>query len=151
MSTRRRDNRMRNKTEISIVLGAALAVLLTACGPGTPPAPPRPQVTVARVIEREIADWDEFTGRLQAVDAVEVRPRVTGYIERVAFAEGKEVRRGDVLFVIDPRPYQAELERAQAELERARTRAQLAKRDAERAQTLIERQVISRQDFDARM
>ena len=145
---------MRKQTEIrtvlGTVLGAAIAVLLTACGAGAPPPPPRPQVTVARVIEREIADWDEFTGRLQAVDAVEVRPRVSGYIQRVAFAEGKEVRRGDVLFVIDPRPYQAELERAEAQLESARTRSQLAQRDAQRAQTLIDRQVISRQDFDTR-
>ena len=132
------------------MLGGALAILLTACGSSAPPPPPRPQVTVARVIEREIADWDEFTGRLQAVDAVEVRPRVTGYIQRVTFAEGKEVRRGDVLFIIDPRPYQADLERATAELERARTRAQLAQRDAQRAQSLFEGQVISRQDFDTR-
>ncbi|MBX6331802.1 MAG: efflux RND transporter periplasmic adaptor subunit [Gemmatimonadaceae bacterium] len=127
-----------------------LAVGATACAPGDPPPPPPPQVTVARVIQREVADWDEFTGRLQAVDAVEVRPRVSGYIQRVTFKEGKEVKRGDVLFVIDPRPYQAELDRATAQLEEARTRAQLAEREVQRAQTLIARQAISREELDAR-
>jgi len=71
---------------------------------------------------------DEFTGRLEAVDAVEIRPRVSGYITRVAFTEGTEVRRGEVLFEIDPRPYAAHLARAEAELERARTTAALAAR-----------------------
>src|SRR5688500_1105299 len=95
-----------------------VGLLAVACGRGAPEAPPPPEVTVAPVIEREINDWDEFTGRMQAVETVEIRPRVSGYIQTVAFDEGKEVRRGDVLFIIDPRPYQAELARASAELER---------------------------------
>jgi multidrug efflux system membrane fusion protein len=105
---------------------------------------------VATVIDREINEWDEFTGRLQAVETVEIRPRVSGYIQKVTFAEGKEVRKGDVLFVIDPRPYRAELARASAELEAARTRAELANRDLERAQTLIAKEAISREEFDLR-
>ncbi len=121
-----------------------------ACGRGAPPAPPPPQVTVAAVVEREISDWDEFTGRLEAVETVEIRPRVSGYIQEVTFVEGEEVREGDVLFVIDPRPYQAELARATAELEGARTRAELAKNDFERARTLVARQAISREEFDLR-
>jgi multidrug efflux system membrane fusion protein len=108
------------------------------------------KVTVAAVITREINEWDEFTGRMQAVETVEIRPRVSGYVQRVAFEEGKEVRKGDVLFVIDPRPYRAELARAAAELERARTRAQLANRDLERARFLIEKQAISQEEFDLR-
>jgi multidrug efflux system membrane fusion protein len=87
---------------------------------------------VAPVQQREIADWDEFTGRLQAVDAVEIRPRVSGYIKRVSFDEGKEVKKGEVLFEIDPRPYRAALAQAQAELEKARSAAALAASDVER-------------------
>jgi RND family efflux transporter MFP subunit len=115
-----------------------------------PPAPPPPQVTVAAALGREITDWDEFTGHLEAVDMVEVRPRVSGYVERVAFREGSEVRRGDVLFVIDPRPYAAEVARAEAELSRARTRLQLARSEVERAQRLLAAQAISREEFEAR-
>src|SRR5262245_28472688 len=82
--------------------------------------PPAPAVSVAEVIEREIAEWDEFTGRLEAVETVEVRPRVDGQIERVAFRHGAEVRKGDLLFVIDARTYKAEYDRAQAALARVR-------------------------------
>ena len=134
----------------SFKLSLVPAVLAAACGRGTPPPPPPPPVTVAAVIEREINEWDEFTGRMQAVDAVEIRPRVSGYIQRVAFIEGKEVRKGDVLFVIDPRPYRAQLDRAAAELERAQTQAELAKRDLDRAETLVAKQAISREEFDIR-
>jgi RND family efflux transporter MFP subunit len=127
-----------------------LAAAAVACGKEAPAAPPPPQVTVAKVLERDIPEWDEFSGRLQAVDAVEVRPRVSGYIERVAFEEGKEVRQGDVLFVIDPRPYQAEFDRAQAQLEQARSRLELARKDVARARTLVARQAISREELDSR-
>ncbi len=130
--------------------GLALITLLAACAKDAPPPPPPPQVTAAAVVEQEINEWDEFTGRLQAVDAVEVRPRVSGYIQRVAFTDGSEVRKGQVLFVIDPRPYQAELDRANAELEGALTRAVLAKKDVDRAKNLVVKQAISREEFDTR-
>ena len=125
-------------------------VLAVACGRGTPPPPPPPEVTIAAVVEREITDWDEFTGRMEAVESVEVRPRVSGYIQDVAFEEGKAVRKGEVLFVIDPRPYQAELARAVAELEAARSRAELARSDFERARILVAREALSREEFDLR-
>ncbi len=128
----------------------ALAGLLVACRPAAPPPPPPAAVTVADVKEQEINEWDEFTGRIEAVDAVAIRPRVSGFIERVAFAEGKEVRKGDLLFVIDPRPYAAELARAAAELEGARTRAALAGKEVERAERLVAVQAISREEFDTR-
>ena len=132
------------------VLRVTLSLALAACG-GQPPAPPPPPgVTVAEVPERDINEWDEFTGRVEAVDAVEIRPRVSGYIQRVAFAEGSEVRKGDVLFEIDPRPYAADLARAEAQVEVARTRAQLAARDVERAGRLVAVQAISKEEFDSR-
>jgi RND family efflux transporter MFP subunit len=115
-----------------------------------PAAAQLPAVTVAPVLEREITGWDEFTGRLQAVDAVEIRPRVSGYITRVTFVEGKEVKKGELLFEIDPRPYQAELARATAELERARSAAALATSDVQRADKLVKVQAISREEYDSR-
>ena len=127
-----------------------LAALLAGCGAEPPAPPPPPGVTVAAVPQREIKEWDEFTGRLEAVDAVEIRPRVSGYIRRVAFDEGNDVREGQVLFEIDPRPYQATLARAEAELEVARSRAQLAGRDVVRAERLVAVQAISREEFDTR-
>jgi len=133
-------------TTAAVVLGLVTA----GCGGGAPPPPPAPGVTVAPVLERDINDWEEFTGRLQAVDAVEVRPRVSGYIEKVTFKEGTEVRKGDVLFVIDARPYQAALAGAQADLARARTRSELAKRELDRAARLVAVRAISREDFETR-
>lgn len=127
-----------------------LALAAAGCGDPPPPPPPAPPVTVAPVPEREITEWDEFTGRMEAVNAVEIRPRVSGYIRRVAFNEGNGVRKGQLLFEIDPRPYQAELARAEAELERARTAASLAGREVERAQRLVAVQAISREEFDSR-
>ena len=105
-----------------------------------PPAPP--QVSVAKVIEKPITEFDEFTGRFTAVDRVELRPRVSGYISSVNFTEGHEVKKGDVLFVIDPRPYEAEYKRAAAELARAKTQLSLAQSELERAKTLLDVRAI---------
>src|SRR5476651_1522889 len=103
----------------AISLGVCPLLILTSCGKsGGPQAPPPPQVSVAQVIEKRVKDWDEFTGRLQAVESVEIRPRVSGYIDKVAFTEGSLVKRGALLFVIDPRPYQAENDRAAADFKR---------------------------------
>ncbi len=128
----------------------ALAVLLLGCGVQRAAPPPLPQVTVAPVVERDIREWDELTGRLEAVDSVEVRPQVSGQLVRVAFAEGREVAKGDVLFEIDSRPYEAELARAEAGLARARTGKELAAREQQRAQRLVDVQAISREEFDSR-
>src|SRR3954454_5192928 len=116
---------------------AVAAVFVVAgCRKDAPPMQ-LPQVTVAPAIERVVTDWDEFTGHFEAVNSVEVRPRVGGFIDRVAFTEGATVHRGDILFVIDQRPYQAEVARAEAVLAQARTRKQLADMEAERAQKLV--------------
>jgi RND family efflux transporter MFP subunit len=107
-------------------------------------------VTVAPAVARVVADEDDFTGHFQAVNSVEVRPRVGGFVERVAFTEGAVVHQGDVLFTIDARPYEAEVARAEAVLEQARTRKQLADMELERAQRLVATQAISREELDAR-
>ena len=114
-------------------------------------APPTPQVTVAPAIGREVADASEFTGHFESTNAVEVRPRVAGFVQRVGFVEGAIVRQGDPLFTIDPRPYEAEVARAEAALEQARTRKQLADSELERAQRLVSTQAISREELDSRV
>jgi RND family efflux transporter MFP subunit len=111
---------------------------------------PPPQVTVAPAVTREVADWDEFTGHFEPVNAVEVRPRVSGFVQRVSFAEGATVRQGDALFVIDQRPYEADVARAEALLAQAKTRAELAQMELDRAQRLVGTQAISREELDAR-
>jgi RND family efflux transporter MFP subunit len=137
----------------------ALAILscsfLSGCGraeSGSPAPPtPAPPVTVASAVAGQVKDWDEFTGRFEAVQHVELRPRVSGYIERVAFTEGSEVHKGQLLFAIDPRPYQATLDHAQAELALAKTRAQLAASESARAQRLLAAHAISQEEHDQRV
>lgn len=121
----------------------AVLVLLPACGKAPPPAPPPPTVLVAHPISRPVADWDDYSGRFEAVDAVDVKPRVSGAIESVHFSDGATVQKGQLLFVIDPRPYAAQLAKAKADL--ARAKAGLANADAElrRAQTLAASQLTS--------
>ena len=143
-------HRTRSVHAYGLLAPTVLALLTAACAAPAPPPPPPPQVTVAPALARQVDEYDEFTGRLEAVDAVEVRPRVSGYVQRVAFSQGSEVRRGDVLFVIDPRPYQAELDRAAAELQRVRSQAELARSEVERARTLVDKQAISREEFESR-
>jgi multidrug efflux system membrane fusion protein len=113
-----------------------------------PHAPPT--VQAAKVVAKPITEFDEFSGRFEAVERVEIRPRVSGYVSSTHFEQGHEVKKGDVLYVIDPRPYQAALKGAQAELARARTQAALAKSERERATRLIEKRAISQEEFDAR-
>jgi len=107
-------------------------------------------VSVAQVLEKRVKDWDEFTGRLQAVESVEIRPRVSGYIDKVAFAEGSLVKQGDLLFVIDPRPYQAEYDRAGADLKRYKTALELARVELTRVQHLKDSGAVSQEELDER-
>lgn len=137
------------KSSRNILAATAVAFSLAACK-GAPPQMPVPQVTVAPAIQRVVTDYDEFTGHFEAVNSVEVRPRVGGFIQRVGFVEGALVHQGDPLYVIDQRPYEAEVARAEAALAQARTRAQLAAQEVERAQKLMSTQAISREELDAR-
>lgn len=113
-------------------------------------APPAPQVSVAEVQQKTVSQWDNFTGRIEAVQSVQLRPRVTGYIDKVNYTEGQEVKKGQVLFTIDARTYRAELERAEAGLASARTQAQLARSESGRTEKLIGSQAISREVWEQR-
>jgi RND family efflux transporter MFP subunit len=137
------------------LLGGLVGSLLTLSGCGgsgnnAQTAPPPPQVTVAKVLEKRVKDWDEFTGRLQAVETVEIRPRVSGYIDKVAFTEGSQVKRGDLLFVIDPRPYQAEADRVAADVKRFKTALDLARIEVGRVQKLKDSGAVSEEELDER-
>ncbi|MCQ4165992.1 efflux RND transporter periplasmic adaptor subunit [Tahibacter harae] len=131
-----------------MLLGLALA----GCSKsgGAPPQMPPPQVNVAAVVQKDVTLWDEFTGRIEAVDKVEVRPRVAGYLEKVNFEEGHDVKKGELLFQIDDREYRAAHARAVAEVERARSRAALAQRQLERSRQLVSNKLVARNDLDLR-
>lgn len=135
-------------------LSAILLPLLVAAGcssrAASEHAMPVPEVSVAEVVVRDVQRWDEFTGRVAAIESVELRARVSGYVERLAYTEGQFVEKGDLLFVIDPRPYQAALARAKADLARARSEAALARSQDQRAQALVAARAISREESDTR-
>ena len=137
---------------LSAVLSAvALAALVAGCGKGAAQQqPPPPTVSVAAVERREIVEWAEFTGRTEAVESVEVRPRVSGYIQQVKFQSGQLVKKGDVLFVIDPRWHQATYDQRKAEFEQAKVRLDNAKRESDRTAQLLASKAISTEEGDGR-
>jgi multidrug efflux system membrane fusion protein len=125
------------------------SVLALACGQGrTADGPDALEVPVARPMVRELTDYQDFNGRTEAVESVELRARVSGYITRVLFKDGAEVKRGDALFEIDPRPYQAELEKAQALLAAAEARLKRVEGDAKRARALLDSKVVGPQELE---
>jgi multidrug efflux system membrane fusion protein len=126
-----------------LILPAALAAACNRADAQGASTPPPAGVTAAPVVAREITEWDEFTGRLEAVDSVAVRPRVSGYVAAVKFDEGSIVKRGDLLFLIDPRPFQAEVDRLRAELLRARATVERAENELRRAETLAAENAMS--------
>jgi len=140
------------RTNCRLTLSALLiSSFLTGCGKrAQPAAPPPPTVSVIQPVAREVVEWDEYIGRLESPETVEVRARVSGYLDKVHFKEGKEVKKGDLLFTIDPRPYQAEFDHANAEYERAVSQTDLAKNDFERAKRLIATKAISEEDYDTK-
>ena len=123
-------------------------LLLAACGKEEPAAPPPTQVTVASPLVKPIVDWDDYVGRFEARQSVEVRPRVAGYVSRIAFRDGDFVKAGDLIYVIDPRPYEAALAQARAEQARARASAMLARSIATRNEALFADKAISQQELD---
>ena len=144
------------------VIIAALAIAglagagLTGCADATSDdapavaAPSAPPVTSAVVIQRPVTETQEFSGRLEAIEVVAIRPRVSGYITAVNFKPGAEVKKGEVLFVIDPRPYQAEADRTKAVAAAAQARAGLARLELQRAELLLADKAIAQREFDER-
>jgi membrane fusion protein, multidrug efflux system len=113
-------------------------------------APPPPEVSTIQPVVKEVTEWDDFTGRLEPVKSVEVRGRVSGWLDSIHFKDGQVVKAGDLLFVIDPRPYEAEAERARAELKRAEAQRNLAQQNLQRAEKLMQGSTIAAEQYDAR-
>ncbi|MFZ2407760.1 MAG: efflux RND transporter periplasmic adaptor subunit [Methylobacter sp.] len=144
----------RRRTRNGLLAAVALMALI-GCGShdDSKPQPaqgPLANVKIAQPLSQEVTEWDEYTGRIEAVNSVDVRARVSGYLDKVNFKAGDKVRKGDLLFLIDPKPFTAQLNYAQAELERAKSRHELAKNDLERAERLFKAKAISEEEHDAR-
>jgi RND family efflux transporter MFP subunit len=137
-----------------VVLALSLGMMLilsTGCGPKAGQQKPAPaSVTVAPVERKQIVEWDEFTGRIEPVESVEVRPRVSGYIQEVRFQSGQLVKKGEVLFMIDPRWHQATFDQRRAESEQAKVHLENARREADRTPQLLANKAISVEESDAR-
>lgn len=129
-----------------------VALGLSGCGPSQnqQAAAPPPSVTVAHPVKRTVTDWDEFSGRFDAVEQVQIRARVTGFVTGVEFKDGAIVKAGDLLYTIDPRQYQAVAEQAQGQLQDAKAHVELARRELERATSLIKTDAVSQSVVDQR-
>jgi multidrug efflux system membrane fusion protein len=145
---------MRTRTLVLLVLviSAVSAGVLAAVGgddelPAAAPLPP--EVTVSEVLMRAVYEWDEFTGRLESAETVEIRPRVSGYVESVHFVEGARVAKGDLLFQIDPRPFRTEVNRLTAERDRAMAQLDLARTNGRRAERLFQKNATSAEQLDS--
>jgi RND family efflux transporter MFP subunit len=141
---------MRIQPILTSLTALAAAAVLAACGAQAKQeaAPPPAQVTVTDVAFKSLRQWDDFTGRLEAIDTVEIRPRVGGYVDGARFQEGARVSKGQVLFQIDPRPFQAEANRASAEVARAKAQWDLTIVNRERGRRLIEQNALAQSEFD---
>lgn len=134
-----------------LILGGVAAVTLSSRAAKPPAAAPAPaSVSVAAVLEKSVTEWDDFSGRVEAVERVEIRPRVAGTIDVIHFQEGQLVKKGALLFTIDPRPYQAELARAEAAVAGAQARVALSKTELDRARRLIEEHAVAQRELDQR-
>ncbi len=139
----------------TVIFALVVSLLLPACkgsngNQAAPPVLPPPTVKATQPRQQDITDSDEYTGRIEAVETVALKARVNGYLNQVNFRAGDKVRKGDLLFVIDPRPYQAELARAEGELKRLQTRFELAESEFKRAKPLVQAKALSVEEYDAR-
>lgn len=137
-------------TAAAAALLIAQSSALSACSPAKsqPGPPPAAKVEVAPVVFRSLAQWDDFTGQMEAINSVNVHARVGGFIDEVRFKEGAEVKKGQILFQIDPRPFQAEVDRAAADLERAKAQAVLAQADASRGERLMQQNAVAQGELE---
>ncbi|MFI4973329.1 MAG: efflux RND transporter periplasmic adaptor subunit [Caulobacterales bacterium] len=132
----------------ALLLAVFCAGLTASCGKKPEHVAPTPVVTVARPLQQSVIDWDDYVGQFVAVDSVDVRPRVSGYLQTVGFRDGEIVRKGQVLFVIDPRPYQAALDQAKGQEAHAEAALTNARTEAERGAKLLAARAISEQAYD---
>jgi multidrug efflux system membrane fusion protein len=132
------------------IAAIAAALIVSACGNGEQQQPPPPDVSVAAVVKKSVTEWDEYSGHIEAIESAEIRPRVSGHLNRVHFAEGGLVEKGQLLFTIDAREYRAAAEAARADLARAEARVELAKQELTRAETLIAARAVSKGELDTR-
>ena len=139
------------KRLLTVAAFAAVSLIVVDCSksPANKDAPPLP-VNVVTVVEKQVNEWDEFTGRLDPVESVEIRPRVSGYITEIHFEASAIIKKGDLLYVIDPRPYQADFDRAKAEVDRMDAQLKLAQIELNRAKELRDKNTISASEFDQR-
>jgi multidrug efflux system membrane fusion protein len=136
------------KRLLTIAAFAALSLIVVDCGRSPANEGGPLPVNVVTVVEKEVNEWDEFTGRLDPVESVEIRPRVSGYITDIHFEAGAIIKKGDLLYVIDPRPYQADFDRAKAEVDRMDAQLKLAQIELNRAKELRDKNTISASEFD---
>jgi len=143
-----------NRPSALPMLGLLIAaLLLSACDgkdKGQQGQAQPPSVTVAQPLAKKVTDWDEYTGRFTAVQSVELKAQVSGYLDAIKFTDGQLVEKGQLLFVIDPRPYQAVLEKAQADLQVQESRQELAASDLARAAKLLAARAVSQEEYDTR-
>ena len=146
-----RESKLRPRPVAGIAALAAACALLAACGGGGgPPQMPPTEVNVAAVVSKRVAQWDEFTGRIEAVESVEIRPRVAGYLAGVHFEDGAAVKRGDLLFTIDDREYRAAADSAQAAVASAATRVEVARTEFARSEKLAAARAASTEELEQR-
>src|SRR3984957_1399161 len=139
----------RGKWPGTFVLLFVSSIALLGCNrQAPPPESPPPPVTIAKPTQKEIIEWDYYTGRTEAVESVNITPRVSGYIDNITFKAGDRVNKGDLLFVIDPRPYQATLDQAKAQQRQAEANQQLQDANFARQDKLRQTGVIAKEDFD---
>lgn len=138
-------------TAIGAVVAAAFTLRAEPAAAVAPAGPAAIPVSVATVVQSDVATWDEFSGRLEAVERVDIRPRVAGTVQSVHFREGALVSKGDLLITIDPAPYAAEVERAQAQVVAAQARVSYTRSEFERAKRLLDEHAIAQREFDERV
>jgi RND family efflux transporter MFP subunit len=143
--------KIENSYGVILVASIALTALMGCERSAAPSAPPPQAVTVETVKQKPIVEWDEFTGRAEAIESVEVRPQVSGYIREVRFNSGQLVKKGDVLFLIDPRWHEAQFSRLRADAERARVELENARREADRTPNLLTNHAISAEEAETRV
>ena len=143
---------LQSLTPLRYPLAALTLVVISACGrtPEATVAPAAAKVNVAKVIEQPVNEWDEVTARLESPETVQVRPRVSGQIDSVAFTDGELVKKGDLLFQIDPRPFEAEVHRLEAQLQQSKAAAQRSTNEAQRGERLRTNNAISAELADSR-